>query len=438
MNRNRAGPVSTTYISKEKVWSRHPKEASGSTVSEKRKSETQTDIHKENIMTGKKLQLTGPARTILGALALVVLFAFGAPQAAQASTSANATIFNQVTVSYQSGTNVLTAKKDVSVTVATLAAKPAVYVNTTTQTTTAGGDVTYTYTVRSNSNGPDTYTLTTPVTSTDSNISAPGNSTPTTSIALWGGIVVSSGIGTISLPGGSTTGLAVNDTVELTVGGVTHRYTVSNISAGNAQSDGVAEVLAVVTLTPFTAGTDPAIKGDVAAGTQVGQYKATVTLAQTAGTPSTAGTDGTHVTDLTFTTTATDLSNATLSYTTAAADGNEVTTTVSSPSLEITKVADNTTPKPGETITYTITVKNTHATASVNNVTITDPVPNYTDYVNGSTRLNGITVAGDGATSPLIAGLKIDTDSGRTAGAAASGTLAAGETATITYQVTVQ
>jgi uncharacterized repeat protein (TIGR01451 family) len=369
-------------------------------------------------------------------LALAVFAAFAAPQTIEASTSANATIFNQVTVEYQSGTNVLTASADVSVTVATLAAAPTVYVDTPAQTTTAGAAINYAYTVRANSNGPDTYTLTTPVNSINIGISAPANTPSGNSVSLWGGIVISSGAGTINLPGGSTVGLADGDTVELTVGGSAQRYTVAVTTAGSAATALAAEVQAVLTLTPISGA--PAITaGNVVAGTQIGEY-ASITLQQTAGTPTTAGTDGTHVTNLTFTTTATDINDVAVSYTTQAGDSNEVTTTVSSPSLNITKLADKANAKPGETITYTITVQNTHAAAAASNVEVTDPVPTYTAYVANSTRLNNITVDGDGATSPLSGGLLIDADSGRADGAVASGTLNAGETATIIFSVTVQ
>lgn len=380
--------------------------------------------------------MTRSIKQLAGALTLAAVFALGAAQAAEASTSANATIFNQVTVEYQSGTTVLTASADVSVTVATLAAAPMVYVNTVAQTTTAGTAIDYIYTVRSNSNGPDTYTLTTPVTSANTGISVPTNTPDVGSVALWGGIVLSSGAGTINLPGGSAVGLAVNDTVELTVGGSAQRYTVTTINPGSAATASAAEVQAVLTLTPI-GGAAAITASNVTTGTQIGEY-AVIILQQTAGTPTTAGTDGTHVTNLTFTTTATDSSDVVVIYATSAGSNNEVTTTVSSPSLSIAKAADKTNAKPGETITYTITVQNTHATAAASNVTVTDPVPTYTSYVANSTRLNGITVSGDGATSPLSGGLSIDANASRTAGAAASGTLNAGETATITFSVSVQ
>jgi uncharacterized repeat protein (TIGR01451 family) len=121
----------------------------------------------------------------------------------------------------------------------------------------------------------------------------------------------------------------------------------------------------------------------------------------------------------------------------------DVITTVSSPAVTITKIADKANASTGDTITYTITVTNTHASASVNNVTVIDPLPQYTNYVANSTRLNGgpppnITVFGDGATSPLVAGLLVDNNNSRGAGAVATGILPAGGVATITFQVTVQ
>jgi uncharacterized repeat protein (TIGR01451 family) len=88
-------------------------------------------------------------------------------------------------------------------------------------------------------------------------------------------------------------------------------------------------------------------------------------------------------------------------------------------------------------LTYTVVVTNPHPVAQVTNVTVIDPVPAYTTYNANTTLLNNITVHGDGATSPLIAGLLIDNNTSRAAGALATGILPANSSATITYQVTV-
>jgi trimeric autotransporter adhesin len=91
---------------------------------------------------------------------------------------------------------------------------------------------------------------------------------------------------------------------------------------------------------------------------------------------------------------------------------------------------------PGQVVTYTVIVTNTGA-GTATSVVATDFVPTYTTYVANSTRLNSITVAGDGSTLPLIAGLLVDDNVSRGAGVAATGVLLAGRSATITFQVTV-
>ena len=104
--------------------------------------------------------------------------------------------------------------------------------------------------------------------------------------------------------------------------------------------------------------------------------------------------------------------------------------------LTVVKSASPSPVNPGQVLTYTITITNTGA-GTATNATAIDHLPAYTTYVANSTRLNGITVAGDGSTLPLIAGLLIDNNSGRAAGVAATGILPAGGVATIVFQVTV-
>jgi large repetitive protein len=370
-------------------------------------------------------------KVMFGSLALLTFVAFAQPHSAQAATSGGATIYNTVKVTYQSGTTTLFATANVSVSVNTVAALPTI-TNPTGQTVAAGVPVTYNYVVKSNSNGLDTYT-TSALANAPTNISAATATSVTASVQLWGGIALGSGAGTITVPFGTTTGLTAG-TSTIQIGA--NQYTVTGIALGTAASTNagtgnlVAEVPATLTLTPI--GAAPAITAlSVPAGTQVGEFKNTaLTAALTTGTPTTAGTDGTYGTTFTITTGALPVA---LNTTTVS-----VTTTVSSPRVTITKTANVANASPGGTITYTITVTNTHATASANVVTVIDPVPAYTTYVANSTRLNGITVAGDGAASPLVAGLLVDSNGGRAAGAAATGILPAGGVAVITFQVTVQ
>lgn len=386
-----------------------------------------------------------PIRAALVSLIVLALSAVALPQRAQAAvfTSGGATIYNTAKVTYQAGTTSLFASANVSVTVTTIPAAPTV-TNPSNQTVLAGAAVTYNYLIKSNSNGTDTYT-TSALTNTATGISAATGTSVTASVSLWGGVALGSGAGTITVPYGTTTGLvAGTSTVEIGA----NQYTVSTISAGSAASTDasgnlVAEVPATLTLTPI--GAAPAITaGSVVAGTQVGEYKSTaITAALTAGTPTVSGTDGSYATHFTISTASTPV----VTFTTT-----DVTTTVSSPQVTITKesrnattntafVTSGTTAKPGEVIEYRITVKNTHPTAQVTNVTVIDDVPAYTAYVANSTTLNGITVAGDGTSSPLrsaAGGLLVDNNGSRTAGTAATGTLAANSSAVVIYQVKVQ
>jgi uncharacterized repeat protein (TIGR01451 family) len=371
-------------------------------------------------------------RALVGSFMLLALLVFVLPQAAQAATSGGARIYNTVKVTYSSGVLTLFASANVSVTVNTVAAVPTV-TNPANQTTVAGALVTYNFRVKSNSNGFDTYT-TSALVDTPTGISAATGPSVTASVTLWGGIALGSGAGTITIPNGTQTGLtAGTSTVQI---GLTNTYTVTTITPGTAAStDGsgnlVAEVSTTLTLTPIGAST-PITVGSVAAGTQVGEFKAAALVVTfTTGTPTVVGTDGTYATHFTITTGALPVA---LTYTTTP----DVITTVVSPAVTITKIADKVNASTGDTITYTITVTNTHGTATVNNVTVIDPVPQYTNYVANSTRLNAITVAGDGATSPLIAGLLVDSNGSRTPGAVATGILGPGGVATVIFRVTVQ
>jgi uncharacterized repeat protein (TIGR01451 family) len=370
-------------------------------------------------------------KALAGSFMLLALLAFILPQAAQAATSGGAKIYNTVKVTYMAGTTSLFASANVSVTVNTVAALPTV-TNPANQTVLAGALVTYNYKLKSNSNGSDTYT-TSVLVDTPTGVSAATGPSVTASVTLWGGIALGSGAGTITIPNGTQTGLTAGTSIVQI--GATNQYTVTTITPGTAAStDGsgnlVAEVSTTLVLTPI--GAAPAITaGSVTAGTQVGEFKATaLTVTFTTGTPTVVGTDGTYATHYTITTGALPVA---LTYTTT-----DVTTTVSSPSVTITKIADKANASTGDTITYTITVTNTHATASVSSVTVIDPLPQYTNYVANSTRLNAITVAGDGATSPLVAGLLVDNNGARVPAALATGILPAAGVATITFQVTVQ
>ncbi len=83
----------------------------------------------------------------------------------------------------------------------------------------------------------------------------------------------------------------------------------------------------------------------------------------------------------------------------------------------------------GDTLRYTISVNNFSAIPATG-VVLTDGVPANTSYVAGSVKLNNAAVP-DGGTSPLIAGVPVNSPG------AASGTVAAGQSAVVTFDVTV-
>ena len=119
-----------------------------------------------------------------------------------------------------------------------------------------------------------------------------------------------------------------------------------------------------------------------------------------------------------------------------------VVTITSAPSLVVQKVSTDLTGDPavllpGETLRYTITVRNTgtdHATGAV----LRDNVPVNTSYVAGSTTLNGTPVADAAGRSPLVDGMQINTPADPTPGympADDTGTL--DNVATVTFDVLV-
>ena len=117
-------------------------------------------------------------------------------------------------------------------------------------------------------------------------------------------------------------------------------------------------------------------------------------------------------------------------------------TIVSAPAFVIQKISTDLTGDPnvllaGETLRYTITVKNIGNEDAVN-VVLRDAVPVNTTYVAGSTTLNGAAVADVAGLSPLVNGLAIHPPSNPTPGAMpADPSSSPPNTATITFDVVV-
>jgi uncharacterized repeat protein (TIGR01451 family) len=91
----------------------------------------------------------------------------------------------------------------------------------------------------------------------------------------------------------------------------------------------------------------------------------------------------------------------------------------------------------GETLRYTITVKNI-GNANATNVVLRDLVPANTTYVAGSTTLNGAPVRDSAGLSPLVNGMLINSPSDTTAGSMpADASSSQANVATITFNVVV-
>ncbi|GMR20963.1 MAG: hypothetical protein BMS9Abin36_1561 [Gammaproteobacteria bacterium] len=375
----------------------------------------------------------GGVRRALATVSLLLASVFVMPQVL-AATGAGALIFNTVQVDWQdaSGSTSFAETATASVTVS-LVASAATLTAPIDQTVASGATAAYAYTITSTANGSDTYTFSVPA-STPTNLD--GTETATFSVAsvILGASVISgvTAADTFQVPAGSETNLTAADIV--IIGGVD--YAVVSVTAGTQAShnnpsgtDGVAGVTTAESPTAIQIGANvagsnvaPALAGgDIGSGVfEQGIFTLNVT-----GTVS-------GVSDGTFSVTARATSAAPASLQT-----DDVTlTTFTASALTIAKVASAATAVTGDTVTYTITVTNT-GSGNATNVTLTDAVPAYTTYVANSTLLNGITVSGDGAASPLAGGLLIDDDGARGAGVVASGNIAGGNSATITFNVTV-
>jgi uncharacterized repeat protein (TIGR01451 family) len=92
---------------------------------------------------------------------------------------------------------------------------------------------------------------------------------------------------------------------------------------------------------------------------------------------------------------------------------------------------------PGDTLRYTITVKNV-GNANATDAVLRDQIPANTTYVAGSTRLNGTSVADVGGLAPFVSGLSIYAPENPTPGAMrADSSATTSNVATIMFDVTI-
>ncbi|MGO4956624.1 DUF7507 domain-containing protein [Luteococcus sp. Sow4_B9] len=112
--------------------------------------------------------------------------------------------------------------------------------------------------------------------------------------------------------------------------------------------------------------------------------------------------------------------------------GDLASCAVPSPHLQIAKTATPDTIGEGGTVTYTITIKNT-GQLSATGVTFVDQVPAGSTYVAGSTKLNGSSIADANGTTPYATEREVHGTQTNF-----PGVIPVGDTATVTFQVTMQ
>jgi len=386
---------------------------------------------------------------------LLILAAFTG--SAWALTASNTQIINNASLTYNDGTVTRTVNAlPVVVTVSLLPGTPTV-TNGPDQTTPYTGPntpLTNTFTITaSNTNGPDTYSLTPAITATVNATGSGVTLTSPTSPVLLGATVTLSGCTTTSLnvPSDGVSGPAVNGIANgdtIVVGpDVATVNTVTNTGSG----------IATITLNGTGLSAAPG------AGLLVGEQQ-TVTVTVDSGTITTVGQNiviTKHLTiasttDPTKTATSTDITDtytnglATLNkyvrnITTPAAGG----TIYSYPAAGTDYYLTGITAKPGEVLEYILVAYNS-GTGNVTVAAITDALPTTfvslrtgaypgtTDftYYNESNVASYLTAAsGDDAATYAAPTLTINVGTGATSGA--GGTIASGATVRALYRVTV-
>lgn len=361
--------------------------------------------------TGRTHYPSGIGRTLLGALALVVLVGLTVPQAAQADTAANTIIRNTVTVDYDdtAGTAMTAVTGSADVTVILVAATPTLSAPADGTTDPANNEV-YNYTLTATANGPDTYNLTED-TVTDSGGDFVAASTTSFNVAS-----LTLGATTVAAAGNilASTDFAITVPSDGANDGVVNGISPDPDAGGPLVADTVVingEVFTVVSVTDNggTPGTSTiTVNGPtpvaIAVGDVIGEQQS-FTLTVTPGTLVASPTSP----DVTVTIGAQDALSA-------AVKAQDVTiTTITVPSLDVAKevstdggatFAASANAAPGATLTYRITVTN-NGTSDATSVEITDPAPQFTTYTAASAK----TATGAAATYAAASALT-DADAG--------------------------
>lgn len=323
--------------------------------------------------------------------ALAVLAAAGlAPSLASANTASNTTVRNTVYVDYADGASVAQPQifSEVNVVVQLVAATPTVSAPAD-QTIAPSSTATYSYTVASNANGPDTYNITTPL--VESGGLSGSTAAPSTATVTLGATTVAAAIAipattntAVSVPSDSASNANVNQIVAgdtVVMGGV--------VCSVVSVTDNGTPLTGAITNSSITVNCASPVAATV--GMVIGERQSFTVLVDPNGwTP--PGPE-----NVTVTTTVQDAANA-------QAAATDVTITTIEQLLTVTKYVRNvTTPAvgggstvtvdgntyyttgiigiPGNTLEYLVEVTNTSSGNNATDTVISDPIPAFTTFV---------------------------------------------------------
>lgn len=319
-----------------------------------------------------------------------VLFAGAAllPLQASANTAANTTVRNIVTVSFADAANTAQTPvtSQVDVTVSLVKAAATLVQVTADQTIAPNGTASYTYSLTSNANGPDTQTVSTSLTT---------DQTPASSLSATGAIVL--GASTVATAGSiaaaGTTGIIVPS--DLVGGGDVNGIATGDTVVINGQVFVVASVtdnggVGTSTITVTGNGTLTAI-----AVSDLIRERATFSITVTPGpyvgpgnkivVNDTLATDGTNPSNTTVTTTT--ISGVTLVVTkyVRCSAGSCTNPGVADFTLGATNYyLSGVSGAPGATLEYLIRIENAVGNSTANDVVIDDPIPAFTTLSAGT------------------------------------------------------
>ena len=351
-----------------------------------------------------------------------------------ATTAANAVITNTATVSWEDSNNANPASTtaSVNVTVSLVAATPSLSAPAN-QAVDSNSSIDYTYTITTNANGFDTYTLSAAQQAADAGITGdaleirdtaggggsiiPSVDLAATSVATAEGPIADGASLQIDVPndgtaGGGLNGFTGGETIIVDQGG--NNWLFSVVSVDNDNASGMSQM----TIQNNSGGSVSLTVGMLIAEQQTFYLRVTPTTTV----------DGDTVTNRL---TADD------GVSTAAFDDTVTTVNYTAPSITVTKyvrnasnAAGNTggaggqsingatyftsgvTGNPGDTLEYVIVVANAGGAGSATDVVISDPIPAFTTYVGSSMDYDNHTAITGSGSWTSVTDAENDTDKG--------------------------